>query len=254
MEKPTLIITGASRGIGAAAARYASEYGAKLILTALHLPKLEEVTVKIHQGGGTVWSVIGDLGNAAACQYVVESAVAHTGRIDGLINCGGIVEPISPIASPNIEEWERNLRINLLGPVMLVHHALPYLRKAKGRVINISTGAAARVALGWGVYSVAKAGLNHFTRILAAEETEITALAVRPGRVNTDMQAFIRRTGLSGMPPEVHRQFIEQYEQGRLLPPERVGRAIAWMALNAPHEWSGEFIEWNDSRLPEDLR
>lgn len=254
MGKPTLIITGASRGIGAAAACCASEYGAALILTALHLPKLEEVAAQIQQSGGTAWTLSGDLGDVADCQRVVEAALEHTGRIDGLINCGGIVEPISPIAAPGIEAWERNLHINLLGPVMLVHHALPHLRQAKGRVINISTGAAARVAQGWGVYSVAKAGLNHFTRILAAEEPEITTLAVRPGRVDTDMQAFIRRTGLTGMPPDVHRQFIEQYEQGRLLPPEKVGRAIAWMALNAPHKWSGEFIEWNDSRLPEELR
>ena len=68
MGKPTLIITGASRGIGAAAARSASEYGAALLLTALHMSKLEEVAAQIQQSGGTAWLLSGDLGDAADCR------------------------------------------------------------------------------------------------------------------------------------------------------------------------------------------
>jgi NAD(P)-dependent dehydrogenase (short-subunit alcohol dehydrogenase family) len=254
MDKPTLIITGASRGIGAAAARCALEYGANLVLTARSLPALQEITQRLTSVGGEVISIAGDLGVEADCQAIVEVAGARFGRIDGLINNGGILEPIAPVSRATFAEWDRNYQVNVLGPVMLTCFALPYLRQSQGRVINVSTGASVKVTPGWAAYSVAKAALNHYTSILAVDEPAVTALAVRPGKVDTDMQAFIRRTGLSGMPPDLHRKFIDFYERGQLLPPEKVGRAIAWMALYAPHEWSGEFIEWNDPRLPEEIR
>ena len=254
MGKPTLIITGASRGIGAAAAKSAVDFGANLALTARSLASLQKVADDLSVAVGEVFPIAGDLGIEADLKAIVEASIARFGRIDGLINSGGILEPIAPVSCASFDEWDKNFQVNVLGPVLLTRFALPYLRQSQGRVINISTGASVKVTPGWAAYSVAKAALNHYTRILAVDEPDVTALAVRPGKVDTDMQAFIRRTGQSGMPIELHRQFIEIYEQGKLLPPQKVGQAMAWLALYAPHAWSGEFIEWNDPRLPEEIR
>jgi NAD(P)-dependent dehydrogenase (short-subunit alcohol dehydrogenase family) len=104
---------------------------------------------------------------------------------------------------------------------------------------------------GWGAYSAAKAAINHLTHILASEEPDITVLALRPGIVNTGMQAAIREKGKSRMAEENYRWLNQMYEQGRLLPPEAPGRAIACLALFAPHEWSGEVVRWDDARVQE---
>ena len=98
-------------------------------------------------------------------------------------------------------------------------------------------------------YFVSKAALNHFTRVLAAEELAITALAVRPGMVDTAMQAYIRDQGPDVMPPEQLAYYVNFKERGELEPPENPGRAIAWLALHAPEEFSGEFLDYDDPRI-----
>jgi len=137
----------------------------------------------------------------------------------------------------------------LFGPVMLTQAALPHLRQRAGRVINVSSGAAVKVIQGWGAYCVAKAALNHFTRVLAEEEPAITAIALRPGKVDTAMQETIRKEGAGGMTASAHAGFVEAHARGELLPPEQPGRALAVLALHGPREWSGEFISWDEEKL-----
>jgi NAD(P)-dependent dehydrogenase (short-subunit alcohol dehydrogenase family) len=96
---------------------------------------------------------------------------------------------------------------------------------------------------------VAKAALNQFTRVLAEEEPAITAIAFRPGVVDTTMQRQIRREGVRGMPAEVHSRFLRYYEEGELLPPAVPACSLATLALYAPDEWSGSFLSWNDEHV-----
>ena len=127
--------------------------------------------------------------------------------------------------------------------------ALPSMRLHRGRVINITSGAAVNVIGGWGAYSAAKVAINHLTMILAAEEPEITALALRPGLVDTAMQATIREKGQGQMAESSYRRLAGAHAQGSLLPPDAPGRAIACLALFAPHAWSGEVLQWDDERV-----
>jgi NAD(P)-dependent dehydrogenase (short-subunit alcohol dehydrogenase family) len=175
--------------------------------------------------------VAGDLSAMGTADAVVQGAIEQFGRVDAVINNAGIVEPIAFIAEADPVAWERNLAVNLLAPVLMVQAALPYLRLSGGRVINVSSGAAVNAVRGWGAYCAAKAALNHFTRVLAKEEPTITALAVRPGIIDTEMQATIRREGENGMPVDEHERFVRYHEEGQLLPPERPGRALAMLAL-----------------------
>jgi NAD(P)-dependent dehydrogenase (short-subunit alcohol dehydrogenase family) len=249
--KPTIIVTGASRGLGEAISKSLAKLGARVVLNARSILDLERVAREIHDLGGNALAAPGDVGKEVDCRQIVELTIEKYGRIDALVNNAAIVEPIAPIAEANSESWERSWAVNVLGPVLLTRLALPYLRANHGRVINVSSGAAEHAIAGAGGYCASKAALNHFNRVLAVEEEEITAIAVRPGVVDTPMQTAIRAKGGTGMPAEVYDRFVRFYEEGELLLPEIPGRTLAILALYAPVDWSGEFLSWDEERVQE---
>ena len=249
MAVQTLIITGASRGLGAAAAQVAGRLGVNVVLSARSAGELEAVAQSIREAGGMAIAVPGDISRLEDCRILVQEAIDRSGRLDALINNAGIIEPIAPIADADPAVWEQNLAINVLGPMMLTQSALPHLRQNQGRVINVSSGAAVNPVPGWSAYCAAKSALNHFNNVLAVEETSITAIAFRPGVVDTEMQSVIRQQGAGSMPEGAHARFVAYHEQGELLPPEVPGMALAIVALHAPPEWSGEFIAWDEERV-----
>jgi NAD(P)-dependent dehydrogenase (short-subunit alcohol dehydrogenase family) len=180
---------------------------------------------------------------------VVQETVGNFGGLDAIVNNGSVLHPIGSLANGDPGAWAHNLEVNLLGPYYLIHFALPHLRAQRGNVVNVSSGAAVRAIEGWSAYCVSKAGLNHLTHMLATEEPDIVAVNFRPGKVDTDMQATIRKDGLAGMPAEDHAQYVRFYQDGELLQPELPGRALAALALYAPAEWSGDFIQWDEDRM-----
>lgn len=249
MADQVVIVTGASRGLGAAAARILAEMGARVVLNARSEGPLLTLVDEIRAAGGQAAAVRGDVSDPATCRAIVETALDRFGRLDALINNAGIIEPIAPLAEAEGAAWARNLAINVIGPALLTAAALPHLRAQAGRVINVSSGAALNPVSGWGAYCAAKAALNQFNAVLALEEPQITAIAFRPGVVDTGMQTAIRRDGAGKMAADEHARFVKYFEQGELLPPEQPGRALAALALYAPHDWSGEFIRWNEERV-----
>lgn len=249
MNSRVLIITGASRGLGAAAARAAAELGANVTLAARSPDGLNAVLKEIEAGGRRGLAVRADVSRADDCREVIRQTVEAFGRIDGLINNSGMIEPIAPLAEADIDEWALNLSVNLLAPVRLIQLALPHLRQSRGRIVNVTSGAAVAVIGGWTAYSAAKAALNHLTRILAQEEPQVTTLALRPGIVDTAMQSAIRAKGKGRMAEANYRRLAGAYETGTLLPPDLPGRAMALLALYAPPEWSGEVLNWDDDRV-----
>ena len=91
-----------------------------------------------------------------------------------------------------------------------------------------------------------KAALNHFSRILAVEEPELTTVAVRPGVIDTDMQTFIREEGPSAMPTDQADYYRQLKDRGELEPAAIPARSIAWLALHAPRDFSGRFLDYDD--------
>jgi NAD(P)-dependent dehydrogenase (short-subunit alcohol dehydrogenase family) len=249
MSKETILITGASRGLGAATARLAAQLGANVVLAARSEDDLRAVARQIEAKGGQARIAVGDVSRQEDCQWMVDKALQAFGRLDAVVNNAGVLGPIAPLGEADPEAWAGNLAINVNGPFMVTRAALPHLRRQRGRVMNVSSGAAINAMPGWGAYCVAKAALNHLTRILAEEEPEITAIAFRPGVVDTAMQATIREEGERGMTPEGYARFMRYYERGELLPPEAPGCALAVLALHAPHEWSGAFVAWDDEQV-----
>ena len=241
-----ILITGASRGLGAAVARILAEMGTAVVLNARSADPLHELMAEIEANGGTALALPGDVGQLDTCRWLVAKTIEAFGRLDAVVHNAAVIDPIAPIAKADPQAWQTAVSVNLLGPVWLTQAALPHLRQQQGRVISVSSGAAEHGIAGWGAYCATKGALNQFNRVLAEEEEEVTAVAVRPGVVDTVMQNEIRAKGATGMPAEAHKRFVEMHEQGNLLPPEKPGRAIALLALYARREWNGRFLSWDD--------
>jgi len=247
-NRPVVIVTGASRGLGAAVSRLLVQEGVNVILNGRSEDALQEVVSGLADGRAAV--VTGDISQEAVAQQLVAAALDQFGRLDSLIHNAGIIEPIAALAEADAKAWAYNLAVNVIAPVQLTQLALPHLRERRGRVISVSSGAAVSAIGGWAAYCGAKAALNQFNAVLAVEEPLVTAVAVRPGVVDTEMQAVIRREGRQGMDAGTHGRFLSYHEKGELLPPEKPGLAIARLALYAPPELSGKFINWDDPLVP----
>ncbi len=243
-----VLITGASRGMGAATARWLGAAGCRLALAARSAETLETLAQTVGDAGGALALPL-DVADADQCRRAVYRTLEVFSRLDALVNNAGLAEPIARVAAADVEQWTYNIRVNLMGPFYLAHACLPALRSSRGRVINVSSGAAHSAIVGWSAYCAAKAGLTHFTRVLAVEEPEVTCLALRPGVVDTDMQAAIRERGADAMEADKWAYFQRLKSENRLEPPEIPARAIAWLALHAPRSWSGEFVEYDDPRI-----
>jgi NAD(P)-dependent dehydrogenase (short-subunit alcohol dehydrogenase family) len=227
----------------------AARLGASVVLAARSPDALGVQAHKIESAGGRTLVVRADVSLAQDCRAIVRQTLEHFGRIDALVNNAGMIEPIDPIAKARLRDWQRNWAVNVFGPVMLTRLALPHLLKSGGRVVNITSGAAETAVAGWGAYSSAKAAINQLTRILASEDPGITALALLPGIVDTAMQATIRAHGETHMAQNNYDWLFSLHENGKLLPPAAPARAIACLALFAPHEWSGEVVAWDEGRV-----
>ena len=248
-KKPIILITGASRGLGAAAATILARQGCRLALNGRDREALQEVARKVIELGGEALEVPGDVGDIQACQNIVQATLEHFGGLDVLVNNAAVIEPIGHYTGIDVVLWKRAMDVNLLGPLVLARFAAAALIESKGRIINVSTGAATHPLPAWSAYCASKAGLHHLTRTMAAEENRITALSLRPGVMDTAMQDQIRRDGPGHMPAELSHYFQQLKDTRQLEPPEVPGRAVAWLALHAPPEWSGEMLDYTDPRI-----
>lgn len=250
-DTPVVMVTGASRGIGAATAKCLGRVGAVVVLVARTRTDLAKTADAVHRSGGEALAIAADVAVPEDCRDAVDRTADRFGRIDALVNAAGVLEPIARVADASADAWIKNLAVNLFGPFFLIRAALPWLRKSGGRVVNVSSGAAVNAVEGWSAYCAAKAALTQFTNVLAAEESGITAVSVRPGVVDTAMQSVIRKTGDAGMTSEKVYYFKGLKADGALEPVHVPGRVIAWLALHAPLSMSGRFVDYEDMDVAE---
>ena len=245
-ESKVVIVTGASGGLGEAIACWMGKTGVRVVLAARNEDRLRQVARRIEQLGGTGLVVPADVADAGACAKVVQAALNRFERIDALVNNAGIVAPLVKIAQADIDQWQAAVHVNLMGPFCLTRFALASLTETRGRVVNVSSGAANIPLPAASAYCASKAGLTHFTRVLAEEEPDITAVSVRPGVVDTPMQDQIRRDGPAAMNPDQVAYYKDLKASNQLEPPKVPGRSIAWLALHAPPGMSGRFVNYDD--------
>jgi NAD(P)-dependent dehydrogenase (short-subunit alcohol dehydrogenase family) len=243
MPDKTIIVTGASRGLGEAIVRDLIKRDVNVVMFARDASRLEVMANSLWRGV----AVAGDVTLDADCEHLIEETLSRFGKIDGLINNAGIFDSIESIDHADIEAWRRMYEVNVLGTVRMCKLALPHLFKVTGRIVNVSSKATTALKPGFAAYSSTKAAINHLTEMLALEEPQVVSVAVGPGAMDTGMQSFIQ-SATSNRGDLIGRFFAKR--PPRELPsPADPARAIATLALYADHDLKGKFLMWDDERV-----
>ena len=248
-DRRVVLVTGASRGIGAATAVQLAHRGCDLVLVARSADGLERTAAAARDAGATVETIAVDVAEPGAAVRVLERVRSRFGRLDALVNNASVLDPIAPLAEVAEDELHATLAIDVLAPHALTRAALPLLRAGRGRILNVSSSAAHLPMQGLGAYCIAKAALAMFSRVLAAEEPDVTVLLVQPGPVDTGMHVSLREEG-HGITEDRRAYYRSLLEEGELLRPEVAGARFAWLALEAPTAWDGQDIAHDDPAVP----
>lgn len=193
-----IVITGASSGMGEAAARHLSAQGAIVVLGARRVERLETLVGEITAAGGAALAIGTDVTDREQVQRLVDAAVTAYGRIDVLINNAGIM-PLSPLERLKIDEWDRMIDVNLKGVLYGIAAALPYMKEQRsGHIINLSSVAGHKLFGGSAVYSATKFGVRAVSEGLRQEVKpyNIRTTIISPGAVKTELLEHISETDI----------------------------------------------------------
>ncbi|MFS2217009.1 SDR family NAD(P)-dependent oxidoreductase [Telluria sp. Tellsp104] len=234
------VVTGASRGIGLAIARALRAHGVRVTLMARDARVLEAAAAEL--GGDTAWQTV-DVTDAEG----VAAAFARAGAVDILVNNAGQAAS-APFGRTDAALWQRMLDVNLTGAYHCMQAALPGMLDAGwGRVVNVASTAGLTGYRYVAAYCAAKHGLVGLTRALALEVAArgVTVNAVCPGFTDTDIVAdavanIVRKTGRTA--DQARAELAAGNPQGRLVRPDEVAHAVAWLCMPGAAALNGQAI------------
>lgn len=185
-KNKVVIVTGASSGIGAAAAIKFAEEGAQVCLVGRNEDNLNRVAKKCENS----LTLVADVSKEEDAKRIISETVKHFGQLDVLVNNAGIWIPAGISQEGVMGIYDQIMAINLRAPVLLTHIAVPHLVKTKGNIVNVSSvGAIGVLFKGNSIYNASKAALDHFSRSVALElaESGVRVNTVNPGPVITNI-------------------------------------------------------------------
>ncbi|MBB3711486.1 NAD(P)-dependent dehydrogenase (short-subunit alcohol dehydrogenase family) [Limimaricola variabilis] len=240
MQGKTVLITGASRGIGAAAAREFARAGARVALLARSAEALSDIAKEL---GESALAIPCDVSRYWEMEAAVEACVKAFGRLDVMVNNAGAIEPIGAMGDLDPEAWGKVIDINLKGVFNGMRAALPVmLEQGGGTIITVSSGAAHNAVEGWSAYCASKAGAAMLTRSLDLEYRGrgIRAMGLSPGTVATQMQREIKASGINA---------VSRLDWSVHIPPEWPAKALVWMCSDRAKDQMGQEVSLRDEGI-----
>ena len=238
----TAIVTGASRGIGAALARRLAADGFHTVVNYVsNAAEARQVVAAIEKAGGHACAIGADVSDAAAVSALFDRAEAKFGPVDVLVNNAGVAYA-APLADVTDEDFQRLLAVNLTGAFNGMREGARRLRDG-GRIVNLSTSIIGHYLPAHGVYAATKAAVEALTHTLAKElgPRRITVNAVAPGPVATELL-------FAGRSAEAIQRLVGDIPLGRLGEPEDVARIVSFLAGTESGWINGQVIKANGGR------
>ncbi len=240
MENKSVLITGASRGIGAATARLLFSNGANLVLAARSLNEITALAQELDPSGSKVIAVACDVSSYTDVNNAVNTAITQFGSLDVLINNAGLIEPIKTLHESDPTQWSHVIDVNTKGVYYGTHAALQHMLPNKqGTIINISSGAATGALEGWSHYCASKAAALSITRCTDKEYRDqgINVIGMSPGTVATDMQVAIKQSGINP---------VSKLSASDHIPAEWAATAIMWLCSDEALGFRGQDFSLRD--------
>ena len=223
-EKKVVLITGAGAGIGKAAAEKYAAVGAKVAVNSVS-GSGQKVADALAAEGYDVLFVQGDISKAEDAQSMVDRTVEKFGRLDILVNNAGIVAG-GNVEEISLEDFERTMQVNVTGTFLMCKYAMPYLRKSRGVIVNVSSVVAVKAVANRAAYSASKGAVLALSKAMAADYLKmgIRVNCICPGTVHTP--SLDDRIAASPDPEQAMRDFVARQPMGRLGEAEEIAAAI----------------------------
>ncbi|MEP2707482.1 MAG: SDR family oxidoreductase [Roseibium sp.] len=224
----TILITGASSGIGAAAVRLCAEAGANLVISARRQEQLEAVKTSLPEAASRIKIFAGDIADPEFAEASVKVAEDTFGGLDGAFNNAGTLGEMGPVPAMSLENWIDVLNTNLTSGFLAAKHQIPAMKKrGGGSIVFTSSFVGHTIGLpGMGAYAAAKAGLIGLTQVLAVEHgaESIRVNALLPGGT---------KTAMAGDDPAFHEYVAGLHALKRMAGPEEIARAALFLLSDA---------------------
>ncbi|MDJ0627972.1 MAG: SDR family oxidoreductase [Rhodobacter sp.] len=235
-----VLITGASRGIGAETARAFAAAGANVALVARGREAIADLAGEI---GPSAMAIPCDVSRYWEVEAAVGACVEAFGSLDVLVNNAGVIEPIAHLAFSNPEGWGHAIDVNLKGVYHGMRAALPVMVAAGGgTILTVSSGAAHGPVEAWSHYCASKAGAAMLTRCADKEYAAqgVRAMGLSPGTVATQMQREIKASGVNP---------VSRLDWSDHIPPDWPARALVWMCSSQADDFLGQEISLRDEGI-----
>jgi NADP-dependent 3-hydroxy acid dehydrogenase YdfG len=241
IDGKVIVITGASSGLGLAAARLLSARGARVVLGARRVDRLDQLAEELNVQGHRALAVATDVTVAGDVRRLVDSAVETFGRIDVLVNNAGVM-PQSPLARLKVEEWDRTIDVNLKGVLYGIAAALPHMqRQMSGHIVNVSSTAGHKVMLNGAVYSATKHAVRALSEGFRQEvkDWNIRTTVISPGAVDSELPG-------SSSEPDMKTR-LDAFYESVAIPADSFARALAF-AIEQPEDMDVNEIVFRPTR------